>query len=254
MVAWPRPRWSVDAVLGPASDVTLAFLPGSLCDERLFSHQVEHLSRSYATSVADFTGMTTIEAMADGVLDSVAGPLIPIGLSLGGIVAAELLDRAADRIPAAVLLGTNLDVPRRAQLVARHRWASQARAGQFADVVQEMVPWLTADVAKHGAMAADMALDAGPLRFLDENEALINRRHDRRPNVGRFGRPVLVMVGDQDRVCPPSVHEDLVERAANASLEIVPGAGHLVTTDQPEQVTDTLVSWLARLEMNTYTG
>lgn len=232
---------------------TLAFLPGSLCDERLFSHQLAELGRSFPVDVIDFSGLTSIEDMASRVLESVRGHMIPIGLSMGGIVAAELLDRAPERMSAAVLLDTNLDVPGRRQLNMRRRWANQARAGQFADVVQEVVPLLTVDIEGNGAIAADMALDAGPVRFLDENEALVDRRRDRRPDLRRYQQPLLLLVGEHDQLCPLPPHHAMAESAVDGRLVVVPSAGHLSTIDQPEFVTRTLAEWLHEIRvLNTY--
>ncbi len=197
--------------------------------------------------MADFAGLTTIEDMASRGLDATVGPLIPIGLSMGGVVAAEMIDRAPNRIPAAVLLDTNLDVPRPQQLEARRRWANQTRAGQFAAVVQEIMPSLTVDLSRGGAAASAMALDAGPGRFLNENQALINRRRDRRPSLARYRKPLLVVVGRHDRLCPPTLHEAIVKSSACGRLAVVPGAGHLSTIDQPEAVTHVLARWLAEV-------
>ncbi len=232
---------------GIDSEPTLVFLPGSLCDQRLFRHQIDHLSRSHPVAVADFSGLNSIEDMAGRVLDEIAGAFVPVGLSLGGIVAAELLRRDPGRIPAAVILDTNLDVPGQAQLDARHRWANQTRAGQFADVVQEIVPSLTAELSRVGRLAAEMALDAGPIRFLAENAALVKRDRDRRPDVVDFDGPVLVVVGEDDRLCPPAIHRALADDTADASLVVVPGAGHLSSLDRPERVTTAIASWLATL-------
>ena len=222
----------------------MAFLPGSLCDRRLFTHQIDELGHSFAVEVADFSGLTSIESMARRVLDSVPGHLVPIGLSMGGIVAAELIDRAPERITAAALLDTNLDRPARGQLITRRRWANQTRSGQFADVVQEMVPLLTANVEARGELAARMALDAGSSRFLDENEALMNRGRDRRRDLRRFGRPLLFVVGEQDQVCPPELHRDMADSTIDGRLVVVPGAGHLSSIDQPDLVTQALSEWL----------
>lgn len=238
---------------GPHRAPTLVFLPGSLCDERLFTHQLDELGRSFPTEVVDFSGLTTIEDMATRALDLVAGPMIPIGLSMGGIVAAELLGRAPEQMAAAVLLDTNLALPAAGQVATRRRWANQTRAGQYRDVVQEMIPQLTADVGAGAGLAAAMALDAGSLRFLDENEALINRRRDRRPDLDHFQRPVLLIVGEHDQVCAPSLHREMATSAVDGRLVVVPASGHLSTIDEPEFVTRTIAQWLpSSLSMTTY--
>ncbi len=236
---------------GTTGDVTLVFLPGSLCDERLFASQIVVLGSRHPTTVVDYTGCISIADMARHALVCTTGPLIPIGLSLGGIVAAEMIEQAPDRIVSCVLLDTNLAPPDEGQVASRHRWASQARTGRFPDVVHELVPLLTVDPVKNGGLVADMALKTGPRRFLEQNEALINRGHDRSPIIGRFGGPVLVIVGAGDQVCPPAVHRDLVDSAPKGRLSVVAGAGHLSTIDRPQEVSDAIGAWLSEGGLNT---
>ena len=144
------------------AEATLVFLPGSLCDGRLFADQVQRLRPDLHRVVVDYAGCTSIGDMARRALDAVDGPLLPIGLSLGGIVAAEMIDQAPERVIGAVLLDTNLAPPDRMQLAARHRWASQARAGEFPSVIQELVPTMTVAPSINGPVIADMAMAVGP--------------------------------------------------------------------------------------------
>lgn len=233
------------------ADTTLVFLPGSLCDERLFADQIAVLGSRHRTTVVDYAGCSSISEMARSALQSTTGSLIPIGLSLGGIVAAEMIEQAGDRIVSCVLLDTNLGPPDERQLAARRRWAGLARTGRFPEVVQELVPSLTIDPVGHGGLVADMALTVGPRRFLEQNEALINRDHDRSPIIRRFDGPVLVVVGANDQVCPPAVHRELVESTPNGRLSVVPGAGHLSTIDQPHRVSEAIEAWLAGAALTT---
>lgn len=46
--------------------------------------------------------------------------------------------------------------------------------------------------------------------------------------------PTLVIVGDRDRVVPPGQGRLVAERASQAILVIIPGAGHLPLDEQPE--------------------
>ncbi len=231
--------------------MTLVYLPGSLCDERLFAGQIAVLGSRHQPIVVDYTGCTSIQDMARRALASTTGPLLPIGLSLGGIVAAEMIEQAPDRIVSCVLLDTNLAPPDERQVASRHRWASQTRTGRFPDVVQELVPLLTIDPVRNGGLVVDMALKVGPRRFLEQNEALINREHDRSPIIGCFERPVLVIVGASDQVCPPSVHRELVDSAPNGRMSVVAGAGHLSTIDRPGAVSDLIAAWLSDQRLNT---
>ena len=88
-----------------------------------------------------------------------------------------------------------------------------------------------------------MAGPVGPLGFLHQNRALLNRE-DRRNSIGDTTRPTLILCGREDAVCPVGIHEDLADSIGQSQLVVIPDAGHLSTLDQPELVTAALNRWL----------
>ena len=85
----------------------LVLLPGSLCDERLFGPQIEHFSMSYEVMVADFSGLDSIEAMALSVLNTAPTSFVLAGLSMGGLVALQIMAIAPERVISLALLDAN---------------------------------------------------------------------------------------------------------------------------------------------------
>lgn len=220
----------------------LILIPGTLCDEALFSPQVLALGRQAV--VADITGADTIAELAADVLRSAPQAFAVAGLSLGGIVAAEIVAQAPERVIGLGLLDTNLDAPDGAQLQNRSRWAHDVRAGHFANLVADnFVHPLTNDSARHGQAIFDMAMRVGPTAFLNQNAALLDR-HDRRPILETLDVPVLIACGALDQVTPVAIHEELAERCEFAQTAVIPDAGHLSTIDQPKAATRVLADWL----------
>jgi pimeloyl-ACP methyl ester carboxylesterase len=67
-------------------------------------------------------------------------------------------------------------------------------------------------------------------------------RHDRVEGLSALeGVPVHVMVGDQDRLTPPSHAELLAEKVPGARLTVAPGAGHMLPLECDALVTEALV-------------
>ena len=96
-----RSRWAGQRTQRPgeeniASDATTAvLLPGNMCDARLWSGgggviETALTARGFAVAYADLSGAATIAGMAAGVLARVGGRLLPVGFSMGGIVALEM--------------------------------------------------------------------------------------------------------------------------------------------------------------------
>ena len=71
----------------------LVFLPGMMCDARLFGPQIAELSADHCVMVAPVTQGERIEEIASGLLDQLPARFALAGLSMGGIVAMELLRR-----------------------------------------------------------------------------------------------------------------------------------------------------------------
>lgn len=224
----------------------VVLLPGSMCDAALFSGQLESLGS--AASVGDLTRSSTIEAMAADVLYDAPPMFAVVGLSLGGIVAAEVAMQAPSRVTGVALLDTNLALPDGAQQENRRRWRDVVRTGRFDELI-ETVDHLTIDPESHGQTIVDMAKRVGPEAFIRQNEALLHRR-DRLNDLASLSCPVLVACGREDQLCPPSMHRDLAGRIPHARLSIVDGAGHLSTIDQPEELTSLLAQWLNLCTIN----
>jgi len=216
-------------------------LPGSLCDERLFAHLLPALGGR--CRVADLSLDDSIEAMARRVLDAAPPRFAVLGLSLGGIVAAEIAIIAPERIVGMALIDTNLDAPDEAHLRTRGRWAGDVRAGHFARLVEEFVPTLTVSPEIHGPLIVEMAMSIGPAAFLRQNDALSDRP-DRRPVVSTMQCPTLIACGRDDYLCPPELHHDLATSAPHARLAVIAQAGHLSTIDQPAALTGAISEWL----------
>jgi pimeloyl-ACP methyl ester carboxylesterase len=84
---------------------TPIFVPGLLCTEILFQQQRAALGCD--DRLADTTTHDSITAMAAAALALADGPIVPIGLSMGGYVAQEMARQAPDRVVGMALLSTN---------------------------------------------------------------------------------------------------------------------------------------------------
>ena len=60
---------------------------------------------------------------------------------------------------------------------------------------------------------------------------------DLRADIARIQPPALVVCGGNDRMTPAKYSEYLVENLANARLVSIPGVGHMVMFEAPEETT-----------------
>ena len=69
----------------------LVFLPGMMCDSRLFEPQIVEFSKERMVCVAPVTGFDSIKGIASEILEKTPPQFILAGLSLGGIIAMEMV-------------------------------------------------------------------------------------------------------------------------------------------------------------------
>ena len=86
----------------------LVLVPGLLCTSLLWEHQILHLRDLANITVADVTGVDSIEAMADAVLATSPPKFALCGLSMGGIVAHEIMRQAPQRVEKLAQLAAQL--------------------------------------------------------------------------------------------------------------------------------------------------
>jgi len=232
--------------------MNVLFLPGSLCDERLFEHQLDALeAEGHTCIVAELRPHISIDSMAAHSATLFDGqPFAVVGLSLGGIVAAEMATQCPELLLGVALFDTNLDEPHDDQLAQRRVWEAQVRTGAWWRLAAELVPIQTSFPERNGEVIFAMFETAGSAGFLSDNQALLHRS-DRRSNLDELDVPILIAVGDQDLVCPVALHQRLADQLDHAQLVLIEGAGHLSTLDQPTAASDALMTWLDRCEQHS---
>lgn len=225
----------------------LVLLPGMMCDERLFASQINELSKLREVHFAKITDHETISELASDVLNNAPPVFALAGLSMGGIVAMEIVSQAPERVERLALLDTNPLAELPDVLKRRGPQIDAIKNGQLKEIIRdEMKPnYLFDGVRKTEILklCMDMALDIGPDAFIRQSIALRDRV-DQKNTLGSYKRPALVLCGRHDVLCPLERHELMHTLLENSKLEIIEDAGHLPTLEQPKITTMALASWL----------
>ncbi|WP_286773402.1 MULTISPECIES: alpha/beta hydrolase [unclassified Sphingomonas] len=230
------------------TDLPLVLLPGTLCDARVFGAITPQLrATGYSIEHFDMTGLGSAHALAMRALAQYPGRFIPVGFSLGAIVALELAAIAPERIAALGLIAANgRDVPP-ADHAARRAAASSDPAALVGDILwPRSVAVRARDDHALRATIMDMAASqpAGTLALQTE---VALTRFDKRPLLARMTMPTLVLGGAEDRIAPPELQRELAEELPEAELVIVPDAGHFLPLERPEPCARALADWLVRI-------
>lgn len=225
----------------------LVFLPGMMCDARVFGPQLAELSPHFTLTVAPITQGERIEEIASGLLDTLPRKFALAGLSMGGIVAMEILRRAPDRVTRIALISTNALAETPQSAANYEPLIIKARSGKLADVVPEFLsPEHLAPGPYRGevmALVKDMAENLGKEAIIRQVRAL-QRRRDQQAVLRRCKMPALVLCGEHDTLTPVKRHSFMAELIPYAELKVLSGAGHLPTLEQPAETTKALRDWM----------
>jgi len=225
----------------------LVLLPGMMCDARLFGPQIAAFSGARAIHCAPITGHGTVEALAAGVLENAPARFALGGLSMGGIVAMEILRQASERVAGLALLDTNPRAELDAVQAGREPQIAKVLSGDLRSVMRdELKPNYLADGPRRQEvldLCMDMALSLGPDVFVRQSRAL-QTRPDQQATLAGFKGSALVLMGEEDRLCPRDRHDLMHDLLEGSRLVVVEGAGHLPTLEQPEAVNAALQTWL----------
>ena len=227
--------------------IPLVLLPGMMCDARLFGPQIDAFAGERIVQVLPIGGAATMTDLARQVLELAPKSFALAGLSMGGIVAMEMVRLAPERVAQLALLDTNPLAEDEGRRALRGPQIEKVLAGGLAEVIRdEMKPnYLTdsPDKARILDLCMDMALDLGSEVFKRQSLALRDRI-DQTETLRSYRGRSLVLCGASDALCPVARHELMHELLQNSRLEIIEGAAHMPTLEKPEETTGALRRWL----------
>jgi pimeloyl-ACP methyl ester carboxylesterase len=252
------------------SGPTVVLLHAFPMDSSLWATQRSALSAAgYRVLTPDLPGFggsapsaeaPSVDVMADavvGLLDHLGIERAVVGgLSMGGYVTMALLRRHPDRLSAIVLADTKAgaDAPEAAanrEAVA----AAVESAGTAAGIADGMLPNLlgatTRDSRPDVVATVRRWIAAQPAAGVAWAQRAMAARPESLADIAAFGRPVLVLYGEQDTISPAADAMAMADaaRAGGSATTVVeiPAAGHLTAVEDPEAVTRALLGWLATL-------
>nr|WP_321253808.1 alpha/beta hydrolase [uncultured Ruegeria sp.] len=227
----------------------LVFLPGLMCDARLFQLQMTVLSQERAVTVAPISTGERIEEIASSLLDVLPRCFALAGFSMGGVVALEVIRRAPERVSRLCLMSTDAQADTPQLAAAREDLIVGAQAGRLEDIMRDVIG---SDALAPGPYRIPilnelltMAVELGPDLFVRQMRAL-QRRPDQQGALRRINVPTLILCGVHDTLTPVRKHAFMAELIPNAELQVIDDVGHVPMLESPQAVTDALQRWLSR--------
>jgi pimeloyl-ACP methyl ester carboxylesterase len=205
-------------------------------DETMWEPQREALA-GFDVSVPRLYGRgNSVDAWARSLLDELGGSdeLVLVGASMGGYVALAAARAAPHRVGGLVLAGARAGADNAERKAVRDAHIELIRAegveGYAAVAPFEMPPGLTADEL------------VGALELLRD-------RPDATSTVEQFAGPLLLVVGSGDEILPAAEAQEIAAAAPDGRAEVVEGAGHIVSRDDPARFNELLLGFLSFWEL-----
>ncbi len=189
--------------------IPLVLLPGMMCDARLFGPQVTALSGTQTLQFAPLSGHADVGMLSSKILAHAPPRFALTGLSMGCIVAMEIVRQAPERVERLALMDTNPEPDVEAVKAALESQMTKAKAGDLVSVMRdEMKPNYLIDGPRRNQILdlfLDMAVGLGTDVFVRQSKAL-QSRPDQRDTLRSICLPTLILCGEDHLLCPPERH------------------------------------------------
>jgi 3-oxoadipate enol-lactonase len=241
---------------GGGEATPILFLHGVGSDKSVWAPQLAHFSAARRTIALDYPGYGESEFAESASRDDFAAAILAAmdaleigqahicGLSLGGVVAIAMHAAAPQRCASLIIADSFAVHPDGRAIYDRSVAASRAMtmrelAEARTDVLlgSSATPNLRAEVIESMGVIDPAAYRIG---------AAAVWLADQRDRAVAIDVPTLILVGDEDKVTPPALSDELARLIPGSRVERIAGAGHLANAEQPEAFNAAVKSFLSK--------
>jgi len=218
----------------------------------------------YRVIAPDLRGFGESDAPADGYgMDVFADDIVALldalkieqavvgGMSMGGYILMNLLERYPHRVRAACFIATRSNADDEVGRERRTAMAAQAERLGANPIIKIFAELLFATETMHSrpeliALVTSWMRGTSPKGLAGGLLAMRDRK-DYTPLLGSFTHPTLVIAGAEDRAASPEAARVLIDGLVGCQSRVIDKGGHMVNMEQPEAFNETLISFLKSL-------
>jgi pimeloyl-ACP methyl ester carboxylesterase len=253
-----------------AAKPTIVFLHGAQHDHSVWILQSRHFAHhGHSVLALDLPGHmrsggpapTSVEAIAERVVTGLeasgADRLLLVGHSMGSLLALEVATRMSERVVGVALVAaavpmrvsdalldaTRADAPAAMDMI--NVWSHSASIAAFERKPSNPGPGFS-NVWQNLRLMQRIARRDGP-DVLSIDFAACNSYAGGLVAAQALRCPALFVLGELDSMTPPRSARSLIDAMANATVVQVPGGGHSLMAERPDDVLRALVQFAARV-------
>ena len=185
--------------------------------------------------------------MARRILNQAPERFALAGVSMGGMVALEMMRLAPERIDQLALIDTNALPDTFGRKLYRHLAnLAVSTTRDFGRLSERSLGSLVHPDAPEDVRAelVQMSVRVGAQVYVRQNRAVI-ARGDLRTVLPGIRAPTCVIVGQDDRMTPVDLSREIHNLTPGSTFHVIPDCGHLPPIEKPEALAELL---LARLQ------
>lgn len=246
----------------PAASRVLVLVHAFPVGVHLWGPQLDAFSgwRLIAPALPGFDGSDPVEAASvDGYAAGVLALLDELGvrravfggLSMGGYVVFGVLRQAADRVAGLILADTRSTADTAEARAGRQRMLLTLEEVGPAGVAADMIPKLLGKtrLERRSALVAQVRgmIERQSAEGIGGAVRALMSRPDSTGLLGTIHVPTLLVVGEEDVLTPPADAKLMQAAIPQATLSLVPEAGHLSSLEHPAVFNAAVQAFLARV-------
>lgn len=221
----------------------LDFIPGTLCDERMWSRLTPLLGDGKDFHYVPLQQARDRQQMRQIIAGSTAASAHVVGFSLGAYLAIEHALAHPQRVRSLVLIANSARGLGEAEIETRRRIVPMLERNAYAGMTRARLrevlhPAHLEDESIVGIIQ-QMALDLGKEVLLTQFSASIDR-----PNLmdrlGEITCPVLIVGAHSDKLVDPAELQEMHERLPNSRLLMHGDTGHMIPLEAPQALAQDL--------------
>jgi len=226
----------------------LVLIPGLGSDAAVWAPTIAALGDDVSAMVGDTLRDASLADMARRILSNAPPTFCLAGVSMGGMVAMEIMRLAPERVRALALVDTNAradpneQAARRRTVNATVLAAPDLRTLGASSLDYLVHPTASEDVRRE---LIEMTVRVGADTYVRQNLA-VSARDDLRPILSTIAVPTEVIVGEEDRMTPLEFSQEIHQLVGGSELHVVPACGHLPPIEKPQMMADRLRTLLAQ--------
>ena len=215
----------------------IVLMPGMMCNQDVFSHQINVLENFFNVIVIEFNEHRDIELGVENLASNLPNKFHLLGHSMGGIVAMELVKQHSKRVLSLALLNTNPYKEKEEVKVRRNKILKELDALDLislmrSDYISRYFPDDCRDKNKLIHQCVDMAFILDKKVFYNQSVALRDRK-DQTSILENVDCKTLIICGERDQLCPVSYHSDMNKMIKSSDLIVLEGVGHMPIIECP---------------------